>query len=280
MTVGSYGTFPFGQPNRIRPMRRPSRALEALVVGVYPSAFHIAWTPPSRVDPRKSAHRTRPLIASLAVDVEPTVFWDGVDPSPAALLAQWKASVGFSDEQHGVVKVGHNGPSGVGLLSNVLGPLGIDPNTVAFTDVVPWYFVKAGRGSQGAAIRDRYDPIAVAIGFEPSDLPARPSRSTLVRLVVEGRREAMRDEILDASPGCIITLGQEAIDALRGVSDSAMALPDQLGTDRYGEIGSVSLGGKTFEVLPLVHPGFERQTRDDRWRTALAAWRSGLGSVE
>ena len=31
-----------------------------------------------------------PNVASLAVDVEPTVFWDAVTPSPTALLEQWK----------------------------------------------------------------------------------------------------------------------------------------------------------------------------------------------
>ena len=43
---GDLGTFPFGRANRIRPMRKPRTQPDALIVGVYPSAFHIAWSAP------------------------------------------------------------------------------------------------------------------------------------------------------------------------------------------------------------------------------------------
>ena len=91
--AGELGSFPFGQPNRVRTMRRPEGDPAALIVGVYPSAFHIAWSPPDEFDPRPPDLRQRPMISSLAVDVEPTVFWDGTNPSPADELERWKLNV-------------------------------------------------------------------------------------------------------------------------------------------------------------------------------------------
>lgn len=81
-------------------MRLPERRPEALLVGVYPSAFHVAYAPPG--------HSGRPLIGSLAVDVEPVVFWDGAAPTPAAEFERWLLDVGFDPEHHGAVRPGHN----------------------------------------------------------------------------------------------------------------------------------------------------------------------------
>ena len=65
-----FGTFPFGRPNTPRPMRMSSSVhAKVVVVGVYPSAFHVKWTAPQRLGGGK--------IAAMAVDVEPVVFWDG-----------------------------------------------------------------------------------------------------------------------------------------------------------------------------------------------------------
>ena len=79
------------------------------------------------------------------MDVEPTVFWDGVHPSSGDLLEQWEREVGFVDNVHGQVSAGNNGPSGAGVLRSVLDPLGLEPSEVVFTHAVPWYFIKRGR---------------------------------------------------------------------------------------------------------------------------------------
>ena len=51
--MGEHGRFPFGQPNLERDMRLPaSGPVAALVVGVYPTAFHVAWSPPRELDTR------------------------------------------------------------------------------------------------------------------------------------------------------------------------------------------------------------------------------------
>jgi hypothetical protein len=268
-----FGQFPFGQLNRVRPMRRPSGEAHALVVGVYPSAFHIAWSPPSHLDPRLVTQRARPYIGSLAVDVEPIVFWNGQSPSPAELLEQWKVGVGFTDE-HGIATVGNNGPSGAGLVVNVLEPLGLDADDVAFTDAVPWFFVKDGAGSQGEAIRERFGPIAASIGAAQGSIPKRPTTRQLVELANGPlRRDALRAELVEAAEPLVITLGQEALDAIRAVADRCDGVQVRLApSDDYGSRGHLVVGGHRMRLLPLVHPGFQRQTARQDWKEQLKRW--------
>jgi hypothetical protein len=277
--AGELGVFPFGQPNLVRPMRRPVGQPSALVVGVYPSAFHIAWSPPDHVDPRPTSLRRRAMISSLAVDVEPTVFWDGVNPSPEQELERWKQEVGFQQSTHGTVRVGNNGPSGWGLLNEILTPLGIDASTVAYTDAVPWFFVKHGSKSQGEAITERFNPIARQLGLVEGQLPRRPTARALVGLAASTqRRETLRREVLEAGAPLVITLGQEALDALRRVADSLSGAPSRLEPQDYGTRAQLAIEGRTFTVLPLVHPGFLRQTTNSDWIDALAKWKQRVAA--
>ncbi len=89
-----FGRFPFGRPNTVRPARLPGRGpASAIVVGVYPSAWHVGWRAPTYlVSPDR-----RGAVAALAVDVEPTVFWKGDPAGFPEALAQWKARTGFID---------------------------------------------------------------------------------------------------------------------------------------------------------------------------------------
>lgn len=261
-------------------MRLPAVPARALVVGVYPSAFHIAWSPPLQLDPRPPDQRRRPFIGSLAVDVEPVVFWDGRTPSPTDLLSAWKAAVGFTDA-HGTAAVGNNGPSGVGLLDNVLEPLGLRDDEIAFTDAVPWFFVKDGAGSQGEAARERFGPIAPAINASLSTLPTRPTTRQLVRLASDGaRRDSLRAELVAAGAPLVITLGQEALDAVRAVADHCTGTQERLApTDDYGTRGELVIDSHTMGLLPLVHPGFQRQTIRPDWLHQLARWSANPSKV-
>lgn len=275
MKGSEFGRFPFGQPNTQRPMRRPKGAARALVVGVYPSAFHIAWSPPERLDTRDVASRRRPAIGSLAVDVEPVVFWDGIDPDPQRILDEWKQRAGFDPEKHGSATLGTNGPSGAGLIDNALTPLGLDPNVVAFTDAVPWYFVKQGAKSQGEAMATRFAPVAAEMGVHPGSLRSRPSTRALVEIArSDVRRQSLRAEVVEADAPLVITLGQEALDAVRSVADGCGGVQTKLAAEGYGARGELVINGRPFEFLPLVHPGFERQTKNPDWVAALASWRT------
>jgi hypothetical protein len=256
----------------------PSGRAKALIVGVYPSAFHVKWHIPKELDDRTPARR-RLFVSSLAVDVEPTVFWDGKSPAPEKLLKDWEDDC-FKSEW-GTVRPGSNGPSGVGLLNTYLAPLRLGANQVAMTDVVPWYFAKGGSDSQGAAI-DRLKRLneRLNLGIDAGDLPKRPSPRDLVRCATsEPRRSALRREVLDAGAERVITLGQEALDALRGVADGVAGVQAKLTHgDDYGREGTLKIDGHELRLIPLVHPGRLRQTaaagEGERasWRATHDAW--------
>lgn len=278
-----HGTFPFGQPNAVRPLWPASSGKAmALVVGVYPSAFHVRWSPPPDADDRPPAQRRRPYVASLAVDVEPRVFWDGQTPSPNDLLNQWKKAVKFKDSW-GTVQPGHNGPSGDGLNADYLAPLGLAQGDVAMTDVVPWFFVKNGAGSQGAAIERVGASFAKrGLPFKGGTLPARPTAKKLVEIACgPARRESLRRELVETGSLLVISLGQEALDAVRGVADAVDGVPLKLAPGRsYGAEGSLLVDGQRLRWIPLAHPGLIRQqAAATPWRVAHAAWGKRMSSV-
>jgi hypothetical protein len=261
-----HGGFPFGQPNIVRPARISSGRTRVLVIGVYPSALHVRWWRPDAVG-------GRPTVSSLAVDVEPVVFWDGESPSPHDLVAEWKESVGFNSHW-GRVEPGLNGPSGRVLGSEYLEPLGATPTDTSYTDLIPWFFVKSGAGSQGAAIAQRFDPWALQHGAPISSLPRRPSPKRLVELLApSGRRESLRNEIISIKPDVILTLGQEALDGLCAASDECLPAQERLvPDDRYGRPGSVIIANQAFELIATVHPGLLRQAQQGHWRSAHQTW--------
>lgn len=266
----AHGRFPFGQPNDERPARAATEERpEALVVGVYPSAFHVSWSPPLDLDTRPVAKRRFPFIGSLAVDVEPTVFWDGADPAPRKLLESWKAAVGFQDSW-GFVVPGNNGPSGQGLENSYLRPLGLGTNRVAMTDAIPWYFVKS---SQLDAIR-RLAAFNLP-GVDQGELPERPTPRRLTQMATgEPRASQLRAEIVDSGAPLVITLGQEALDTIRGISTLVRGVPTRLShDDSYGAEGTIDLEGNIFRFLPLAHPGLIRQSaKNSPWRIAHNRW--------
>ncbi|HSY25231.1 MAG TPA: hypothetical protein VK841_24065, partial [Polyangiaceae bacterium] len=132
------------------------------MIGVYPSAWHIAWRAPKEL----VAQGMSGAVAALAVDVEPTVFWDGNADDFGESLARWKRDVGFLDGKHGEVLPASpttNGSSGEKVVRHYLEPLGISADRATFTDVYPVFLVKTSNGKrreQGDAIREEYDTIA------------------------------------------------------------------------------------------------------------------------
>ncbi|HEY1574606.1 MAG TPA: hypothetical protein VGG05_24960, partial [Pseudonocardiaceae bacterium] len=89
------------------------------------------------------------MVGALAVDEEPTVFWDGVDA--ARRIEQWQRTVGWEPGWGSIAAAGGNGSSGRHVVDHVLRPLGIAPEQVYFTDCLPTYFIKPGSGGQAEA---------------------------------------------------------------------------------------------------------------------------------
>lgn len=245
--------YPFGRPATRRPPRVPaSLPADLFVLGVYPSALHVRWRRP---DGKR--------VGALAVDDEPTVFWDGADA--ATRIEAWKAAVGWSAVWGTVALAGGNGSSGKHVVDHVLRPLGVAAEQTYFTDCLPAYVVKNGASSQQAAIDDVYAPFARDHGLPEADLPPRPTTTSLVATSVELEAAELRGQIAAAKAPTIVTLGQEAADVLACLAgvDRVALKPDGYGRDRPVEVADSSM-----RWWPLVHPG----NRDAGWRKAHQAW--------
>jgi hypothetical protein len=274
VSVVVHGHFPFGRPNTERPARVSSTgSAAALVVGVYPSAWHVSWQAPAYL----ASPIRRGAVAALAVDVEPTVFWAGDPASFQEMLASWKTATGFIDGDdpgaHGWVSStspAANGSSGAKVENRYLAPLGIGAASAAFTDVYPVFVTKsAGRGAhgrreQGDAIRDEYDSVAEDLGVPASSLPGRPTAKQLVTESLERFQGHIVRAVEEADAPLVITLGDETLQVLRRIPALTPEPPTETITDlygaRYGARGHLTVNGRRVEWLPLVHPGLLKGT--------------------
>jgi hypothetical protein len=296
----AFGVFPFGRANTLRPARLAIAKPHALVVGVYPSAWHIEWIAPRYL---QGEGRTG-SVKALAVDVEPTVFWAGEADSFTSRLDQWRSAVSFveGDEpgQHGHIvprSPSTNGSSGRKVRDYYLSPLGIDEASVSFTDICPVFFVKfagrrsaTGRRQQGDAVSQEYNAIARQMSLPESTIPARPSAAKLPALVATQFADRLMADLRTAVADLVITLGEEVWATLLLLSELEPRSPVKTFRDlygpRYGSTGSLVLAGRTVTWLPLVHPGLlsgaDPQAVDDieprrrtiaGWNTLHASWR-------
>ncbi|WP_433287704.1 hypothetical protein ACQPZQ_34020 [Pseudonocardia sp. CA-142604] len=207
-------------------------------------------------------------MSALAVDDEPTVFWDGNDA--AERIAQWQVAVGWRDAWGTVGAAAGNGSSGRHVVKHVLEPLRVAPEGVHFTDCLPTYFVKAGPRSQGDRIRSVYGPFAAASGLPSAELPSRPQETDLVRRAVAEEGDELRRQIVDSGAPRIVTLGQEAADVLAALSGAQRLRLTRGGS--YGEPQGVRLGGRRIEWIPLTHPGNRTPAwvvRHEEWAKAV-----------
>lgn len=272
--------FPFGRPSSPRGPRVPYGDASLFVLGVYPSALHVRWDPPAWA--REAAGVN--TVAALAVDDEPTVFWDGANA--AEHVARWRDDVGFieGDELHcfGRVRAAGNGTSGRAVVEDVLEPLAVDVESTWFTDAVDHFFIKrsggGGRRQQADAIDQDYEPFAQAAGLPSASLPLRPAVANLVDLALSTHRDRLRSELVRSRSPLVVTLGEEARLVLAGLADDVEGGPTRpLDGKRfadhphdYGRIGAIRVGGFTAQWFALMHPG----QRAPRWRQLHDQWRS------
>lgn len=233
--------FPFGQP--LLP-REPSASgpRPVFLLGAYPSALHVCWTPPEG----------KPVKA-LAVDNEPTPFWSGEDETKR--IADWKEQVRYDEETWGkIAPVGElNGPTGRKLVTSVLNPLGVTRTDTWMTDCLDTY-----RCSDGQALRlsDSYNPFARARGLPEANLPEHPEERDIVAEAALHHRERLRKELRTASPDWVITLGNAALRVLTELADAVPnKAPRRLDAgDSYGQVVELQLVGRSVRWLPLAHP--------------------------
>jgi uracil-DNA glycosylase len=224
-----------------------------LVLGVYPSALHVRWRRPDAV-----------TIGALAVDDEPTVFWDGADAHQR--INHWCAAVNWRADWGTVSPAGGNGSSGRIVVNEILTPLGTTADRTYFTDCLPYYFLKSGTRSQGHRISTIYQPFAAAHQLSQAELPHRPRPQDLVARTLAEEAPTLRDQLHESGARRVVTLGQEAADAFAAIfaTEPVRLRPDHT----YGNHRSVTIANRRIDWLPLTHPG----NRTPAWRIRHQQW--------
>lgn len=251
------GRFPFGAPVQPCGDRQPDPC-DAVVLGAYPSAVHVRWAPP-----RASGFRP---ISALAVDNEPTVFWDGADADDR--VNAWKEQ--YFDPAWGDVSTARlNGPSGSWLRSNILDPLSAAGAENQFvTDCLTTYRLSTGAA---ARLNDTYEPMAKdTLGLGSADLQPHPSETQIVREALETQRERLNGQIAAARPSVVVTLGNAASRVISNLA--GVAGPGTLTQDGYGMPSTVTVSGIELSWVALVHPATPAV-----WQGRHQAWLSSRG---
>jgi uracil-DNA glycosylase len=247
------GTFPFGAPVLPRGVDLPTKPHPVLVLGAYPSALHVRWTPPAGFGA---------AVTALPVDNEPTPFWDGNPDQRDELVERWRADY-FKDIWGTASPARLNGPCGSELEAKWLRPLGYTRADAFITDCLP-----TARASNGAALRlaDRYAPVAAALGAPAAVLGPHPSEDEIVSEALREHAPRLLAQILAAAPDMIITLGNAAARVLAGLTGTIEG-DARLKADSYGQPRHLVLNGRAVAWQALVHPATPRI-----WAERHSAW--------
>jgi len=252
--AGTTLNYLFGKAvGRCRP--RAAGPREFFVLGAYPSALHVRWQAPGEL---RAVH-------AVAVDDEPEPFWTGHDEE--AQVARWMRDAALAPEWGRVAPCGSlNGSSGVWVDDQVLRPLGADRARAWITDCLDTYFESTGAAR-------RFEELAMvaameALGITPPRHHRHPSENDIVRVALDDHRERLIAEIREASPRLVVSLGNAALRVVTAISDCADA-PRKLSPEAaaYGKRLRGTVGGKTFEWIPLAHPASPKP-----YQRAHAAW--------
>ncbi len=245
----SSGTYPFGSRSRSTAVIPPGPR-HAFVLGAYPSALHIVWTPPAGLGRR---------VRALAVADEPWPFWDGADHEARVqvwIRRRWQDSWGSAESTFAF-----NGSSGRALVRDVLEPLHLDPERTWSTDCLDRYHLSVGMAK---AINEVYEGSSASLALPKVDLPTHPSSKTIV---ANAQRERLARELEITKPKIVVSLGEAAFEVLRSLLTDPV--PDRLRHDAgYGSPVEARLGRRNVVWYPLIHPG----QRTAPWRPAHAAW--------
>jgi hypothetical protein len=259
--VDPVGRFPFGQPVLPRPPSATSKR-GLFVLGAYPSALHVAWTPPAPFR----------RVAAVAIDNEPTPFWTG--EKAQQLVDAWRQAVAWRPAWGRVtIPPGLNGPSGVSVEADVLGALGFARADTCISDCLDTYYASTGLMTR---ITDTYAPFAVQHGVPPALLARHPSETEIVRAARERHLARLLRELESTQPDTLVTLGNAALRVARELlavaadRDPGPRLsPDP---DRYGRAVEARLSGRIVRWFPLAHPAAPEAYQD-----AHARWRDACG---
>ena len=222
-------------------------------MGAYPSAIHVRWVPPKWTGFKP--------ISAIAVENEPTVFWEGADADERVRV--WKERY-FEPAWGEVTPAKLNGPSGTWLTANVRGPLreaGAGRHFV--TDCLTTYRLSTGAASR---LADTYELfVRQSVGLESADLQGHPTEAQIVREALQFHAPRITKQIEAARPGVVVTLGNAASRVTHALGDTEGSAT--LRPDVYGDAFEITLSGRRLRWVALVHPATPQvwQERHQTW---------------
>lgn len=226
--------FPFGQ--KLHPLVQEDRTpKKVFVLGVYASAVHARWVKDGQT-----------LCQALAVASEPRIFWDGNPQEAKAIIDR----ISIPPELGHLEPAGAhlNGPSAKVLDDHILAPLGFTRNDAWLCDLLPETRLNP---SQSRVIRERYVPLAARHGLNPVTIPNRPNQ-----FCDKARIQEITAELLESEASLLVLLGDIPIrqylnQVARVPYSTLQGYVDLYG---YGAKTTVSIQGKSIQLLPLAHP--------------------------
>ncbi len=246
-------TFPFGQP--IRPLIQQDRTpKKVFILGVYASAVHARWI---------GADGNTKIMA-LAVASEPYIFWRG-DGAQAII-----DTIDVPEKAGKLVAAPSNlnGPSGNILDTAFIEPLGLNRGDCWLCDIYPYSCMNQ---KQNDAVEREYKPLMGSLGLPVPNMPLAPSSEP-----GQERRDEILAELVESKADTVVLLGDLPIKWwLKYYDDRWNSLADfGTCTETYGQLHECDIGGKTYQVRPLVHP---RQAgrlgaHSGRWAALHEGW--------
>lgn len=251
-------TFPFGAPVHRLAVSAPRSRVSAVVLGAYPSAFHVSWKTP---DGRR--------VAALPVDNEPVPFWDGSEAEE--LFEQWKDKY-FKPMWGSATPSAMNGSSGRKLYEQWIAPLGITREDYFVTDCLDTAMMSTGverRVTASGGNDATYHRLIEALGLPRVDLPRHPSEGEIVAQARENH-ERLGGQLAASGATTLITLGNAAA---RVVAELGGQPGGALERDSYQEVRSIDVGGRVYAWHALVHPAVRPP-----WTETHRAWVEARGA--
>lgn len=251
--------FPFGRSVKAC-VPHISERRPIFILGAYPSALHIRWIPPEPFKP----------IRAIAVDNEPEIFWNG--DKEFEYVDDWMIYTRY-EPKWGTVALAKdlNGSSGRWLDEHVIGAFRSMRANVWMSDCLDTYRCSNRLKER---IGDTYSKLPKKLGLPKANLLTHPSESEIVQEAIKKHLGRLSNEIENARPDKIITLGNAALRVLAQIVKTKSDIPRKLVADAkfYGKPISVHTNsGHAVQWFPLAHPAAPKiyQAAHSIWKQEL-----------
>ena len=226
--------FPFGE--YVHSLKQEDRTpKKVFVLGVYASAVHACWYKGMNI-----------ISTAIAVASEPRIFWDGNEKEAWEIIKRIHIPPELGKLRPASSYL--NGPSAKVLDNDILAPLGYSRKDSWLCDCLPQTRLNS---NQVKLLNREYNPIREQYGLNEVTIPVRPTA-----FCSNERAAEITDELMKSQAETLILLGDIPMKQyLKKVADVPYnSLNEYIKEYGYGADTVVTIGGKQFKLIPLVHP--------------------------